>query len=229
MFAINHAATALLIKRGFPQQPIVPLLLSVQLMELVWAILNLLGVERTTTEASVQSVADIHLAYMPYSHSVASMLGVALLAWLASNSILKRPTLGLAIATGIVSHLVLDLVTHAPDLVPAPGVDAPKLGLGLYASLPLGAFILELVYGVFCWWVYQGGKLLLGVIVLFNLANLYLLSRAVPGPESLLANRPTLIVLVILVQIVVTLFLVGWYGTRPLPQYLSDRSVQHAA
>jgi hypothetical protein len=61
MFAIDHAATALLIKRRFPEQPIVPLLISVQLMELLWAALNLLGIERTTTAPSVRSVSDIHL------------------------------------------------------------------------------------------------------------------------------------------------------------------------
>ena len=56
MFAINHAATALLINKRFPEEPIIPLLFSVQLMELLWVALNLLGVERTTTEPSVRSV-----------------------------------------------------------------------------------------------------------------------------------------------------------------------------
>jgi hypothetical protein len=72
MFAVDHAATALLIKRRFPSVPLTPLLLSVQAMELAWVGLNYLGVEYTTTEASVRSVADIHLAYMPFSHSVAT-------------------------------------------------------------------------------------------------------------------------------------------------------------
>ena len=230
MFAINHAATALLVKKRFPDQPIVWLLLSVQLMELLWVLLNLVGVERTTTDASVQSVANIHLSYMPYSHSVASAVGMSLLAWLLCRFVLKRPGLGLAVAIGITSHLVLDLVTHARDLPLAPGIDAPKLGLGLYAALPIGAFVLELVYGFWCWWVYRGGKALLTVIILFNVANLSFLSPAVPGPESLLAHRPTLIVCVILLQIVVTLFLVGWFSLRPLPPYVgSSHQSRHAA
>lgn len=186
-------------------------------MELLWVALNLLGVERTTTEASVQSVADIHLAYMPYSHSVVSMLGVALLAWFVCHAVLKRPRLGVAVGIGIASHFFLDLVTHAPDLALAPGVESPKLGLGLYAAFPVGAFVLELAYGVFCWWVYRGGKALLAVIVVFNVANLSLLSPTVPGLESMLANRPTMIVLVIMAQIAITLFLVGWFCVRPLP------------
>jgi hypothetical protein len=65
VFAVDHAATSLLLKRRYPTAPMVPLLLSVQAMELAWVLLNYLGLERTTTEPVVQSVADIHLAYMP--------------------------------------------------------------------------------------------------------------------------------------------------------------------
>ena len=82
MFAVDHAATALLIKRRFPSVSLTPLLLSVQAMELAWVGLNYLGIERTTTEAAVHSVADVHLAYMPYSHSVGVVVGVAVLVWL---------------------------------------------------------------------------------------------------------------------------------------------------
>src|SRR5215470_15429260 len=75
MFAIDHAATALLLKRRYPSVSLTPLLLSVQAMELAWVGLNYLGIERTTTETAVRSVADIHLAYMPFSHSVATVAG----------------------------------------------------------------------------------------------------------------------------------------------------------
>jgi hypothetical protein len=81
MFAVDHAATALLIKRRFPSVSLTPMLLSVQAMELAWVGFNYLGIERTATAETVRSVADIHLAYMPYSHSVATAVGAALLTW----------------------------------------------------------------------------------------------------------------------------------------------------
>ena len=40
VFAINHAATALLIRRRYPDVPFIPILLSVQVMELLWVTLN---------------------------------------------------------------------------------------------------------------------------------------------------------------------------------------------
>lgn len=215
MFAIDHAATALLIKRRFPAQPMWPVLISVQLMEFAWVGLNLLGVERTTTESSVASVKDIHLAHMPYSHSVATMLGASALVWFITAILLKRRRLGIAIAVGVASHLFLDLLTHAPDIALAPGMGNIKLGLGLYSSSPILAFVVECGYGVLCWRVYRGDKALLAAIVAFNLANVSFFFSAVPGPEVLLAGRPLLIVTIIFVQIVVTLLLVGVLSRQP--------------
>jgi hypothetical protein len=191
-----------------------PVLVSVQAMELAWVGLNYLGVERTTTEATVRSVADIHLAYMPYSHSVATGVGAAILAWLVIEKGFGRVALGRAVGFGIVSHLLLDLATHGRDIVLWPGWTTPKLGLGLYDAAPFTAFIVELVYGIFCWYVYRGGRGLFALVSLGNLANLSFLSPAVPGPEQYLAGRPMLAVSVIFVQIVVTLVLVGVLGRR---------------
>ena len=217
MFAVDHAATALLLKRRFPSVPFPPLLISVQAMELAWVVFNFLGIERTTTEPVVRSVADIHLAVMPFSHSVATACGAAVLAWVVLEFALGRPALGRAVGLGIVSHLVLDLLTHAHDIVLWPGSAAPRLGLGLYDAAPIAAFFVEMAYGVFCWRIYRGGRGLLALIVLGNLANLSLLSAAIPGPEALLAGRPLLVVSLIAAQIVVTLVLTGVLARRPAP------------
>lgn len=214
MFAVDHAATALLLKRRYSSVPMTPLLISVQAMELMWVALNYLGVEKTTTESTVRSVADIHLAYMPYSHSVVMPVAAALLTWLIIEKGFGRPALGRAVGIGIVSHLILDLVTHAHDIVLWPGLASPKLGLGLYDRAPMFGFVLELLYGVFCWWVYRGRGILLAFIVLGNLANLSFFSTTIAGPEQYFAGRPMLLVTVIFVQIVLTLVLVGVLSRR---------------
>jgi len=214
MFAVDHAATALLIKRRFPSVSLAPMLLAVQAMELAWVVLNYLGIERTTTETSVRSVADIHLAYMPFSHSVATAAGAALLAWLVVEKGLGRPLLGRAIGIGIISHLVLDLVTHARDIALWPGSTLPALGLGLYDRAPMWGFLLEIVYGVICWWIYRGTRALLAMMVLGNLANITLFSVAIPGPETYLAGHPLMVVTMVFLQIVTTLALVYGLATR---------------
>ena len=234
MFAVDHSATALLIKRRFPSVPITPLLISVQAMELAWVGLNYLGVERTTTNADVRSVVDIHLAYILYSHSVATVTAAALIVWWTIERLLGRPALGRAVAIGIASHLVLDIATHAPDIALWPGSSFPPLGLGLYSSAPPAAFVIELLYGVLCWWVYRGSRGLLAVIVAGNLANMSFFFARIPGPEQLLAGHPMLVVTVVLGQIVTMLVLVGLFSlpssrvrsvpTRAAPGRIESRS-----
>jgi membrane-bound metal-dependent hydrolase YbcI (DUF457 family) len=212
MFAINHAATALIIKSEFPNVPIIWLLISVQFMEMCWVVLNLLGIEKTTTEKEVRYVGDIHLSYIPFSHSVLTMVGVALLAWFIISSGLNQPDIGIAVAIGLISHLILDVITHSNDIPIAPFRKGAKVGLGLYAKHPMVAFALEIGYGLVCWWIYRGGWALFTTIVVFNLANISMFSTAVSGIEKQMANRPSLIAAVILVQIVVTLTLVGIFS-----------------
>jgi len=212
MFAINHAATALIIKKEFGSVPIIWLLISVQFMEILWIVLNYLGIERTTTEKEVRYVGDVHLSYMPFSHSIVTMVGVALLAWLIIGKGLNQPDIGLALGIGVISHLVLDLITHSKDIAIAPVIKGPKFGLGLYAKYPMVAFILEIGYGMVCWWIYKGGWALLTTIVVFNLANISMFSSAVTGIEKHMANRPLLITTVILAQILLTLILVGAFS-----------------
>ena len=214
MFAVDHAATALLLKRRYPSVPIAPLLLAVQAMELAWVAFNYLGLERTTTERVVRSVADIHLTWMPYSHTVMTALGGAVLAWVGIEFGMGRRALGRAVGIGIASHLALDLLTHAHDIVLWPGRISPRLGLGLYDAAPMAAFVVEMVYGVVCWWIYRGGRGLLALVVLGNLANLSLFSAAIPGPEGFLAGRPLLVVTLIALQIIVTLVLTGLLAAR---------------
>jgi hypothetical protein len=214
MFAVGHAATALLIKRRFPSVSLRPMLLGVQAMELAWVGLNYLRVERTTTEASVRSVSDIHLAYMPFSHSVATAVAGALLAWLVVEKGLGRPLLARAVAIGIVSHLLLDVVTHARDIALWPGSTFPALGLGLYDRAPMWGFALEMAYGLVCWRVYLGSRSLLATIVLGNLANITLFSAAIPGPEQYLAGHPLMVVTLVFAQIVATLLLIDVLATR---------------
>lgn len=211
MNAINHAATALLVNKKWPGVPIIPVLLSVQLVEILWVAFNLLGIEVTTTEPQVKALNDIHLAYMPYSHSIAATAVLAFMIWLVVAKLLNRPTWGLALAVAVSSHIVLDLATHVHDIALAPGLESPKFGSGLYA-VPLLALVIETIYGIWCWWVFRGSKALLATIVIFNLATLSFYSSYIPGPEYLLAGHPKIFAGIIGVHIALGLAAVGFFA-----------------
>ncbi len=211
MNAINHAATALIINRRWPGVPIVPVLLAVQFIEILWVVFNLLGIELATTEPEVRALNDIHLAYMPYSHSVATTVVLAFAVWLVVARLLQKPAWGLGLAVAVASHLVLDLATHVPDIALAPGMASPKLGSGLY-GLPMLALAVETVYGVCCWWIFRGSRALLAVIIVFNLAALSFYAPGIPGPEHLLAGHPKIFAAIIGMHIVAGLAAIGFFA-----------------
>lgn len=222
MNAISHAATALLLKKRWPDLPLLPALVSVQLIEFMWVAFNLVGLERTTVDPPVRSMADVHLAHMPWSHSVASTLVVAALAWVLLAKVFSRPAWAWPVAVGVCSHLVLDILTHAHDIEILPGITHEKIGSGLYA-VPAWALLVEIAYGVLCWRVFRGSPLLLGVILAFNLAAISFYVPQIPGPEGLLAGHPKVFAGVILVHIVAGLAAIGWLARderpgRPAPR-----------
>jgi hypothetical protein len=197
-----------MIKKAYPDVPMTAILVSVQLIEILWVGLNLLGLEKTTTEDTVKSVSDIHLKHMPFSHSVVSTILLAAGTWAVIALGFNAVNVGTAVALGICSHLGLDLISHARDIAIAPFLGKRKFGLGLYER-PTVAFLFETIYGIFCWWVYGGSPTLFWIILFFNLANASFFLKAIPGPERFLAHRPMWITALVALQIVVTAVLVG--------------------
>lgn len=208
MYAINHAATALVFKKRYPSAPLFGLLVAVQFVEVLWVILNYLGIERTSVEGGAT-----RLASMPYSHSVLMMLVWALAAWALLRFGFGRRGLAVVIGLAVGSHLVLDLATHLPDMALAPGLESVRLGSGLY-GVPVLAFAVETVYGVGCWWVFKGSRALLAAILINNLVNLplFIATGAPPDPNGQYAATNLLAVSVVGLEIAITWGVVWFFG-----------------
>lgn len=214
MFAINHAATALIIKRKFPAARMFWLLISVQLVEFLWVLFNFLGIEQTSTNAEVSYLGDIHLQSMEFSHSILASLLLASVTYLVIRYLIREKSLALPFSLGVISHIVLDLMTHAKDIPLTFFHGSVKLGSQLYPLHPYIAFSVELLYGVFCWYYFKGSKPLLVIILLFNFANFTTFSPDIIGLEKYFAGNPVLLVSVIALQIIITLILVGLYSKK---------------
>ena len=166
MYAIGHAATALLIKKKLPAASIFPLLISVQLVEICWVIFNYLGWEHFSV-----TNGKLHLDFLPFSHSVFSGVMAALISFAIINWGYKNRKLAIAFAIGVLSHIVIDMVFHESDIRLSPFSATPAWGLGII-DYPFLDFVLELLYGICCWWYFKGSKALLIVIVVFNIIDL---------------------------------------------------------
>lgn len=209
MYAIDHAATALVVKHEYKQVPLIWLLVAAQVMEILWVILNYIGVEHIQLVNGV-----VQLGYLPFSHSIASGLVLGFLGWFFGAKILHQPVLGIALAISVVSHLVLDLIQHQADIAIAPFVSGPMFGLGL-TNFPYLDLAVETIYGIARWWIYKGSKALLAAIVIFNLINLPLMLH-LPFPGTVTVGTADFITATIIgVQILVTWFFVWWLAREP--------------
>lgn len=208
MYAINHAATALLLKKKEDPMPMLPLLISTQVIEILWVVFNWLGIEHFSIEAG-----KLHLDYLPYSHSVFSTVLLSLLSYVVIRWGFKKKKLALLFAIGVLSHLVLDLIFHEKDIRLSPFSDKPAWGLGII-RVPILNFILESLYGVFCWWYYKGNKALLITIIVFNLLDLPVM-LASGDALTIFKEHSFLLPTFILFQILITWFFVWRYSKVP--------------
>lgn len=125
------------------------LFVGAQLVDIAFFTFVPLGIEamRVAPGASVMNPMDLY--HMPWTHSLAGAS-----AWGAAFALFLRArgggwTTGLIGAAVAVSHWLLDLIVHVPDLTLAGG--APKLGLGLW-NHPMIEMPLELgLLGLAAW------------------------------------------------------------------------------
>lgn len=201
MYAINHAATSLLLKTKKQTVPILPLLISTQLIEILWVFFNYFGIEHFSI-----SEGKLHLDYLPFSHSILSTATLSLLSYVIIRWGFKNKPLAMLFAIGVVSHLILDVLFHEKDIRLSPFADTPVWGLGIIAY-PFLNFTLESLYGIFCWWVYDGNKKLLIGIIAFNLLDLPVM-LASGSALNIFVSCPSLLPTFILLQILATWYVV---------------------
>lgn len=124
--------------------------LAVQFMDIVFALLVMMGLEGET-----RMMAGAPLFTIPYSHSLITALGWAVLGgFLFKVFRPKAGSRGFFVVFGLVfSHWILDLIVHRPDLPLWPG-SATELGLRLW-NFPVLAFVLEmgLLAAAFIYWM----------------------------------------------------------------------------
>jgi len=136
MFA-GHFGLAAAIKSKRADVPLWALMLSTQLLDVIFVVLVLTGVESFT--AGGYGEGTIH-AY--YTHSLVGALLIALVAGLLAGRWWGRSG-ALVIAATVFSHWILDLIVHRADLPILPGNlgNLPLLGFGLWQEPLISASV----------------------------------------------------------------------------------------
>lgn len=151
---IGHFALGLGSKPLAPGVSLGALFLACQLADLLWPTLVMAGVESFTILPGITAVTPLDFRYYPYSHSL-----LALIVWGTLLALIYRAVRGsslraaVVLAALVVSHWILDVIVHRPDMPLAPGI-GPRLGLGLWNSIPATLAVEFGLYaaGVWLYW-----------------------------------------------------------------------------
>ena len=131
---IGHHAAGFAAKRLAPDVSLGTLFAATMWIDLVWPILLLAGVEHVRIDPGNTAFTPLDFTHYPITHSLLMVIG-----WSLAAAILYRVLCGsmrsaIVVGACVLSHWVLDFVTHRPDLPLWPG--GPKVGLGLWESVP---------------------------------------------------------------------------------------------
>ena len=143
---IGHYGPAFMIKAIDKKVPLWMLFIAVQVPDIIWGTLILLGIEKANINP-LQASNPLDLYYIPYSHGLVSTLiySLVIVALLMLIPYFRRkPSIAWWLGAAIFSHWLLDFLSHRPDL-PVYG-NSMKIGLGLW-NHPTWAVIVEL--GIF--------------------------------------------------------------------------------
>ena len=141
---VGHYGVSFAAKKAEPSIPLWVLFIAVQLLDVLWAPLILLGIEKVRIVPGITASNPLDLYYMPYTHSLLAAIGWSVVAFLAYRFAVRSapPSAAAIVGLAVFSHWVLDFLVHRPDL---PLYDnTAKVGLGLW-NLPAVAFGLEAV------------------------------------------------------------------------------------
>lgn len=131
---IGHFAMGMAAKRVEPSVSLGTLFLSAQFLDLLWPTLLLLDAEHVSIEPGVSKVTPLAFTHYPISHSLLTVLGWSLLFGIIYYLVTKNQKASLLVGCLVLSHWVLDVIVHIPDLPLFPG-ESPKVGLSLWNSM----------------------------------------------------------------------------------------------
>ena len=119
-----------------PQVSLGTLFLAAQFIDLLWPTFLFMGLERVRIEPGATAVVPLVFEHYPYTHSLLAVLGWAVLIGGLHLLLMRDRRSAFVLGLLVLSHWVLDLLVHKPDLQILPWSDT-VVGLRLWTSLTL--------------------------------------------------------------------------------------------
>jgi hypothetical protein len=178
---IGHLALGMAAKRVTPRVSLAMLLIASQWADTIWPIFVGLGIEQVRIDPGNTVVTPLDFVSYPYSHSLAALLVWGLVVGVAYRMIAGGRRTVWVLSALVVSHWLLDYITHRPDMPLYPG--GAKYGLTLWNSLPATMAVETVLYAAGIWiymtstrprdaigrWAFPALAVLVAVIYVANL------------------------------------------------------------
>jgi hypothetical protein len=130
---VGHLAAAFGARAAEPRVPLAVAVAAAFALDLLWPVLLLLGLESVRVHPGDTAFTNLAFESYPWSHSLASVVVWSVAAGVIARRAVDSARAGLFVGALVLSHWVLDLVTHRPDLPLWPS--GPLVGLGLWHSI----------------------------------------------------------------------------------------------
>ncbi|NQW29026.1 MAG: hypothetical protein HQ472_00750 [Ignavibacteria bacterium] len=150
---IGHFAVGFAAKKFAPTVSLAVLFMAAQFVDLLWPTLLLLGVERVAISPGITAVTPLDFTYYPFTHSLVMSILWGFIVGGLVYAVSKNFRNAVVVLCCVVSHWVLDLIVHRPDL-PLTLSNSNHVGLGLW-NFPIATMVIEfamLFGGAYVYW-----------------------------------------------------------------------------
>ncbi len=138
---LGHYAVGLAAKKAVPKVSLGTLFLAGQLVDLLWPVFLLLGLEHVRIDPGNTVVTPFDFYDYPITHSLVGAVLWSCLFGLTYYLLKKEKRTAAVVGLVVFSHWILDLITHRPDLSLGLG-GTTYFGLGLWNSF-VGTIVVE--------------------------------------------------------------------------------------
>ena len=147
---LGHYALGFGAKKLTPYTSLGTLLLAAELVDLIWPTFLMVGLETVRIAPGITRVTPLDFTSYPWTHSL--VMGVVWAALFAALYMFFRryPRGAMVLAALVLSHWLLDVISHRADMPIWPG-GGPKIGLGLWYSLPATLAVEGLMFALGVW------------------------------------------------------------------------------
>lgn len=150
---IGHLALGFAAKRVTPRVSLAMLLLASQWADTLWPPLLLFGVEQVRIAPGTTAFTPLDFVSYPYSHSLAALIVWGFVVGAVYRGIAGGRRTVWVLSALVVSHWVLDYVTHRPDMPLYPG--SATYGLGLWNHVAATVLVESVLFAAGLW-IYIG-------------------------------------------------------------------------